>query len=196
MSILILAALLAEGRPLFYWGARPPVVSASAERRPGDEAAVNEVHAALDEGSLVLRFTFDRPVREAIYLPDGSPVSGRLRVVVYLDVDDDRATGADLGALDLRTGADRRLEVGVLSIGEDADEKREAAAAVTASLAALSREARRRTLWRGDDRATPRRVSARGEWVEVKLPPDPAIRPGTRIVLAAGERTADGRLRP
>ena len=196
MLILVLAALLAEGRPLFYWGARPPVVSVAAEPRAGDEAAVTEVHAALDKGSLVLRFTFDRPVREAIFLPDGSPVSGRLRAVVYLDLDDDRSTGADLGPLDLRTGAERRLEVGVLSIGEDAEERREAAAAITATLAALSPHARRRTLWRGDDTATPRRVSARGEWVEVKLPPDPAIRPGTRIVLAEGGRASGGRLRP
>jgi len=196
MLLLILAALAAEGRPLFYWGSRPPVVSVRTEPRDGPEAAVTEVHAALDKGSLVLRFTFDRPVRDAILLPDGSPVSGRLRAVVYLDLDDDRRTGADLGPLDLRTGADRRLEVGVLSVGEDFEERREAAAVITATLAALSPRARRRTLWRGDDSATPRRVSARGEWVEVKLPPDPAVRPGCRIVLVDGDRTGDGRLRP
>ena len=194
-ALLIAASLaVAEGGPLFYWGARPPVIAGAAGRREGDEAAVTEVQAVLDKGALVLRVTFDRPVREATSLPDGTPVSGRLRAVLYVDVDDDRKTGADHGPLDVRTGADRRLEIGVVSVGEDAEEQRGPSAAVTATLVSLSREARRRTLWRGDDSATPRQVSSHGEWLDVRLPPDATVRPGARIVLIDGDRSRDGRV--
>jgi hypothetical protein len=190
---ILLALLAAEGRPLFYWGARPPViVTGPAERAEagGVEARVREVHAAADGDDLVLRLTFDRPVREAMYV-GGAPASGRLRAVIYLDDDDDRTTGLDEGAMDLRTGAERRLELGVLAMGADPDEKREASAVLSATLHALSREGRRRTLWRADDAASPERVSARGEWVEIRMP---GARPRTRIVLTGGGHAWDGRL--
>jgi hypothetical protein len=197
-SLLIaLAAAIPEGRPLFYWGSRPPVIGeGKAGEREGPEAAVTEVHAALDRGALVLRVAFDRAVHEAMYLPDGSPVSGRLRAILYIDVDDDRKTGADQGPLDLRTGADRRLEIGVVSVGEDEEEKRGASATLTVTLASLSKSARRHTLWRGDDTKTPGQVSAHAEFVEVRLPPDPAIRGGSRIILVDGDGSRDGRLAP
>src|SRR6266481_1758396 len=75
-----------------------------------------------------------------IYLPGGLPVSGRLRAVVYVDADADRATGWDLGPDDLRTGAEYRLEVGVLALGADEEEKLPAQALVTAFLASLGRD--------------------------------------------------------
>jgi hypothetical protein len=181
-----------RGAPLFYWGARPALITV----RPLDgsvEAQVAELHAAVDREELVLRFSFDRPVREALFLADGTPVSGRLRAVVYVDQDADRTTGLAGGPRDLRTGAERRLEIGVISVGADPDEKRRAEAIVTAALASVEEDGRRRTLWRGDDAATPRRVSHRGEWLEVRLPPETMVLgPRCRLVLALGDAAVDG----
>ncbi len=188
--------LLVSGRPLFYWGARPPVIATETAPSQGVEAQVLEVHAALDEGGLVLRFTFDRSVRDATYLQGGAPVSGRLRAVLFVDADNDRATGWDLGPNDSRTGAEYRLEVGVVALGEDQDEKLPAQALVTAFVAALGRDGRRKSLWRGDDAAAPQQVSVRGEWVEVRLPPEVVVKGGARLILTAGDRVWDGRLRP
>ena len=70
----------------------------------GVEAQIEEVHAALDKGALVVRFTFDRAVRDAIRLADGAPVSGRLRATLWVDRDADRATGLDQGPDDLAHG--------------------------------------------------------------------------------------------
>lgn len=194
MVLLLLALAAAEGRPLFYWGGRAPVIVAEAPAEASVEARVTEVHAAVDAAGLALRFTFDRPVKEAIYRPDGAPVSGRLWVVLYLDADDDRTTGLDAGPRDLRTGADERLEVGVVAVGEDAEEKRSASAVVTAALFSLAPDGRRRTLWRGDNSATPASVSAHHDWVEVRLPALAAVKPRARLILAAGDRASDGRL--
>ncbi len=194
LAFLLLAP--APGRPLFYWGARPPVIATEAEPGQGVEAQVLEVHAALDEGALVLRFTFDRPVQDAIYLPGGVPVSGRLRAVVYIDADADRATGWDLGPGDLRTGAEYRLEVGVVALGADEEEKLPAQALVTAFLASLGRDGRRKSVWRGDDAAAPERISVHGEWIELKLPGEITVKEGARVVLTAGDRVWDGRVRP
>lgn len=195
--LLLLVILAAEGRPLFYWGARQPVVVAEVGPGSSEEARVAEVHAAADHGGLMVRFTFDRAVREAIRLPDGAPVSGRLRAVLYLDTDDDRGTGLEEGSRDLRTGADRRLEIGVVAVGADPEERRAASAVVTASLAALTADGRRRSLWRGDDSATPMSVSAHGDCVEVRLPPEHAdVKPRARLILSAGDRVWDGRLAP
>lgn len=197
MIIALLALLAAaEGRPLFYWGDRAPLIVAEAPGDRAQAASVTEVHAALDRGALVLRISFDRPTREALYLPDGTPVSGRLRAVLYLDTDDDRKTGFDQGAADLRTGADLRLEVGVLSVSGDPEEKVVPSAVVTAWLASVAADGRRHTLWRGDDTATPGQVSVHDDWVEVRLPQAPNMRAGARLILAASERSWDGRLRP
>jgi hypothetical protein len=196
--MLVLLVLLAagEGRPLFYWGARPAVLTAEAVGAPtGTDARVTELHAAIDPRGLVVRFTFDREARSAMQLPDGTPVSGRLRAVLYLDADDDRQTGLSQGPLDPRTGAERRLEVGVVSVGEDAEEQRKASAVLTATLSSLDREGRRKTLWRADGDGSPSEVSAHGEWVEVRLPPAIlAPTPPIRMILAAGDRTFEGRL--
>jgi len=190
---MLLAA--GEGRPLFYWGARPPVVTAAEQTSVGAEAHVTEVHAAVEPKGLVLRFTFDRPARDAMHLPDGTPVSGRLRAVLYLDTDDDRRSGLDQGSLDPRTGADGRLEVGVVSVGEDPEEKRKASAVLTVTLSSLARDGRRKTLWRGDAEGSPSEVSAHGEWVEVRVPVSAVEpRPPLRLVLAEGDRTFEGRL--
>ena len=193
-ALLFLAA--AEGRPLFYWGARPAVVTAEAAPAPaGVTARVTEVHAAADPGGLVVRFTFDREALSATRLPDGGPVSGRLRAVLYLDTDDDRDTGLAQGPLDPRTGAERHLEVGVISVGEDPEEGRKASAVLTATLSSLARDGRRKVLWRGDADGSPTAVSVHGECVEVRLPPA-ALAPTLplRLVLAEGDRTFEGRL--
>ena len=191
----VLLLLLAEGAPLFYWGARAPLIVVEGASGEGVEARIQEVHAALDKGTLVLRLTFDRAVREATRSPEGSPVSGRLRATLYLDSDGDRATGLAEGPADPRTGADLRLEVGVIAMGEDAEEKRVASALITATLAALQPDGRRRTLWRTDDASSPRQVSARGEWLELRLPPEAGVKEKARLVLSLPDRTLDGRLR-
>jgi hypothetical protein len=193
--LLLAATQPAEGHPLFYWGARPPIVSVDPPSEKGVDAHVVEVHAAVDSGSLVLRFSFDRTVAEALYLPDGAPVSGRLRASLYIDADDDRGTGFDAGGSDLRTGADDRIDIGSVSMGEDADEQRPASVLVAATVYSLTREGRRRTLWRGDDESAPRRVSAHGEWVEVRLPPESLTpRSRARLVLVTPDGPKDGRL--
>jgi hypothetical protein len=194
---LALAAVThpAEGHPLFYWGARPPIVTVAAPAEKGLEANVVEVHAAVDSGGLVLRFSFDRAVAEALYLPDGSPVSGRLRASLYIDADDDRGTGFDAGGGDVRTGADNRIDIGSVSVGEDAEEQRKASVLVAATVYSLTREGRRRTLWRGDDESAPRQVSAHGEWVEIRLPLSTlALRPRARLILVTPDGPKDGRL--
>ncbi len=189
--------LAAPGRPLFYWGARPAVILTDATPGSGVEAQVAEVHAALDKGQLILRFTFDRAVRSALYLQDGAPVSGRLRVALDIDADGDRVTGLASGSADLRTGADHRVEVGVVALGRDEEEKLPAQALVTAALFAIAADGRRKSLWRADDAANPQQVSVHGEWVELRLPLDrvPA-RDGSRLILSLGDKAYDGRLKP
>ena len=64
-------------------------------------------------------------------------------------------------------------------------------------LASLGRDGRRKSLWRADDAAAPQQVSVRGEWVEVRLPAqEVAVKEGGRLILTAGDRVWDGRLRP
>ena len=193
LSFLLLAA---AGRPLFYWGSRPAVVAVEVQRGRGQEAQLEEVAAVVDEGSLVFRLTFDRPLRQALYLGDGAPVSGRLRATVYVDADDDRKTGLDEGPMDLRTGADYRVDVGVLALGADAAEKRAAQALVTVALVAVQ-DGRRRTIWRADDASHPEAVSFYGESLDVRLPAGAvSAKTGARVILASGGRSADGRYKP
>src|SRR5687768_7318174 len=118
----------------FAWGNRAPVIARDAASRPpeGPVAKVVSVHAALDGPDLVVRFTFDRAVQRALYGAEGAPVSGRLRAVLYVDADDDRKTGLLAAANDPRSGADRRLEVGVVAVGADPEENLGASAVVTA----------------------------------------------------------------
>jgi hypothetical protein len=194
-------ALALAGKPLFYWGARAPAIQVGSEQDGAPsalQAAVTEVHAALcDDGDLALRLTFDRTVQGAIHLPDGMPVSGRLQAVLYLDLDGDRATGLDAGTGDLRTGADRRLTVGVLALGEDPSEKRSAAALIVVALAAIEGDFVERPLWRADDEVQPEHVSWRGAWLELRLPASQTpFGEGARLVLAQGGRMDGGRLIP
>jgi hypothetical protein len=167
-----------------------------ADYGPGEsaEARVLEVHAARDGGDLVLRFSFDRPVGAQLRQADGKPVSGRLRATLYIDVDDDRTSGLSGGPKDLTAGAERRVDVGTLFLGEDAEENREASVLVSITLWGMQPEGRRRQLWRADDSSEPGRVSWRGEWVEVRLP---EARVGldarSRFVIAEGDRAWDGR---
>ena len=200
MTSLLLILVLgppAPGRPLFYWGARPAVIVTGVEAGTGVEAQVGEVHAALDGADLVLRLTFDRSVRDALYLPGGAPVSGRLRATLYVDADADSTTGWATGVSDRRSGADYRVEVGVLALGADPDEGLPAQALVTGFLAGLAKDGRQRSLWRGDDSATPRNVSVHDDAVELRLPVGAgAVRPGARLLLAAAGQLFEGRLGP
>lgn len=192
---LTVSGALHEGRPLFYWGARPPLIQARHERAGSVEAQVMEVHAARDGADLLVRFTFDRPVREALHLPDGTPVSGRLRAALDLDTDDDRRTGFAGGDKDLRTGADVRLELGAIAMGADPEEKRSASVIVAATLFVLTPEGKRRTLWRGDDSADPRQVSAHDDVVELRLRGEAAkAGPRARLILTDEAGAWDGRL--
>jgi hypothetical protein len=195
--LALVAALALPAAEGFAWGNRAPViVRAGAPRPQGEQAAVVSVHAALDGPDLVVRFTFDRPVQRALYGADGKPVSGRLRAILYVDADDDRKTGLLAEAKDPRTGADRRLEVGVVAVGADPDENVGAAAVVTASLADLAGK-RRRSRWRGDATATPRQVLTGGRWVEVRLLGERGPWKRTsRLVLAEDDVFLEGRLKP
>jgi hypothetical protein len=196
-ALLLMLALLPAGEeaePRFDWGRRPPVIVAEVPARAGPEASVVEVHAAATGGDLRLRLTLDRPVADALYLADGRPVSGRLRAVLYLDTDDDRKTGLDEGLRDLRTGAERRLDVDVVSVGADPEENRPARAVVAATLRALTRDGRRRVLWRGDD-AGADGVAAAGRFVDIRLPAaQVAVSGRARLVLDVGGRTWAGQI--
>jgi hypothetical protein len=194
LLLLLASAPHPEGRPLFYWGARQPVLTLDAVAGRA-EASVVEVRGAVDKGELVLRFDLDRAVRAALFLEDGTPVSGRVRAVLYVDADDDPRTGFDAGPNDFRTGADDRLDIGSVSVAADPEEQRAASVIVVATFYSLTRDGRRRTLWRGDDEAAPTRVSAHGEWVEVRLPPE-AFHPGraSRLILATEDSVRAGRL--
>ncbi|MGE0454818.1 MAG: hypothetical protein AB7O37_10070 [Vicinamibacteria bacterium] len=195
VGLVLLLLLAAQGRPLFYWGARAPVV---AVPRTGEaaQAQVAEVHAAVDAGDLVLRFSFDRPVAGALELPDGTPVSGRLSAVLYVDADDDRGSGLAAGERDPRRGAERRLELGSIYIGEDPPEQPKAAVVVRATLESVASDGRRRTLWRADDQDVGR-VSWRGEWVELRVPEGRVgIGARARLILDDGPQAWDGRFDP
>jgi hypothetical protein len=196
LALIALAALPAAETG-FVWGNRPPVMARAGGPRPrSDEAAVVSVHAALDRGDLVVRFTFDRPVQRAIYGETGAPVSGRLRAVLYVDADDDRKTGLVAAANDPRSGADRRLEVGVVAVGADPEENVGAQAVVTASVSDLAGK-RRRSRWRGDTAATPRQVSTGGTWVEIRLLAERGpFKRTARMVLAQDDVFLEGRLTP
>jgi hypothetical protein len=196
LALIAFAALPAAG-PGFAWGDRPPVIARPAGPRPrSEEAVVVSVHAALDGGDLVARFTFDRPVQRAIYGESGAPVSGRLRAILYVDSDDDRRTGLAAAANDPRSGADRRLEVGVVAVGADPDENVGAQAVVTASLSDLAGK-RRRSRWRGDTAATPRQVATGATWVEIRLLAERGpFKRTSRLVLAQDDVFLEGRLKP
>ncbi len=194
MLALLLLGLLSASRPFVYWGARPALVA--FEGSPGDGAAaqVLELHAARDGDHLVLRLSFDRPVQGVLRLADGTPVSGRLKAVLYIDADDDRSTGAQEGPDDLRTGAERRLELGATALGADPDEGRDATVLVSATLHALTRDGRRRAVWRADDE-DPTRLRFYGDAVELRLAFDDIGNAGTmRLVLVSGAEARDGRL--
>jgi hypothetical protein len=193
--LLWLAGLAVEGKPLFYWGARPTVVVAAGATPDEIQANVIEVHAALDQDDLVLRLSFDRNVADALRLPGGASVSGRLYAALEIDTDDDRGTGVDLGPQDLKTGADRRLEIGTRYLGADEEEHRAPSVQVTATLYALTRPGRRRTLWREDDASAPGRVSWHGEALELRIPAAHVdLKPHARFILSRGDRAWDGRI--
>jgi hypothetical protein len=195
LTILLVAQPL--GRPLFYWGARPAVIETGVAAGEGVAARVTEVHGVVDQGDLVLRVSFDRPIQEALYLPSGAPVSGRLRAALYVDADADRLTGWAASEGDARVGADYRVDLGVLALGADPSIGIEAQAVVTASVVQLTPEGRQRSLWRGDHTATPEHISLRGDAVEVRLPAGAIdVAPNARLTLIADGEAYEGRLEP
>jgi hypothetical protein len=196
---LLLVLLLTQplGRPLFYWGARPATILTGVAPGDGLAAQVTEVHGVVEEGELILRVSFDRPVSEVLYLPSGAPVSGRLRAAVYVDGDADRHTGWSAPPGDPRAGADYRIDLGVLALGADPGEGISAQALVTVSAFALTSHGRQRSLWRSDHSASPDRVSLRGDAVEMRLPAGAvSVVPTARLALVVDERGFEGSLEP
>lgn len=196
---LLLVLLLAQpvGRPLFYWGARPASVVTEVAPGNGLAAQITEVHGVVDDGELVLRVSFDRPVNDALYLPSGAPVSGRLRAALYVDGDAIRTTGWAAEPGDPRGGADYRLDLGVLALGADPAEGIAAQALVTVSAFALTPGGRQRSLWRTDHSASPDRISIRGDAVEVRVPGGSmSVVPAARLALVVGDQGYEGSLRP
>lgn len=198
MPTLLLVLFLAQplGRPLYYWGARPATISTDVSSGEGIAAQVTEIHGVVDDGELVLRVSFDRPVSEALYLPSGAPVSGRLRAALYVDGDALRTTGWAAEAGDPRAGAEYRLDLGVLALGADPAEGIAAQALVTASAFTLTATGRQRSLWRTDHSASPDRISIRGDAVEVRVPSLVSVVPTARLALVVGDRGFEGRLQP
>ncbi len=199
VKILLLALLLAQplGRPLHYWGARPATIVTAAAVGEGVAARVTEVHGVVDRNDLILRLSYDRLIRDALYLPSGAPVSGRLRAALYVDGDEDLRTGWAVTAGDARGGADYRVDVGVLALGADPDEGIEAQAIVTVSLFELTPEGRQRNLWRGDHLANPERLSIRGDAVEIRLPGEMMpVASTARLTLIVEAEAFEGRLTP
>jgi hypothetical protein len=191
---LILALLVAQDAARSGWAGRLPVIVTQAPQVLSREAAVVEVHAAVEGGDLRLRLTLDRPVKDVLYLPDGTPVSGRLRAAVLIDTDGDRSTGLDEGERDLRTGAERRLDVETISVQADPDEKRPGQGVVAATLRALERDGRRRVLWRGDDTGVGG-VTTADRFVEIRLPAaHVGLGARARLVLDSRGRTWAGQL--
>ncbi len=199
MKTLLLVLLVAQapGRPLFYWGARPATIVTRAAPGEGTAARVTEIHGIVDEGDLVLRLSFDRAVGDALHLPSGAPVSGRLRAALYVDGDANRSTGWVAEPGDPRAGADYRIDLGVLALGADPDEGIEAQALVTVSAFALTSNGRQRVLWRTDHTASPDQVSIRGDAVELRIPRDVvSVVLRTRLALVVGEEGFEGSLGP
>ena len=201
LALALALWLAAEGRPLFYWGARPAVIAVPARRTQADDvhARVTDVHVAVDNADVVVRFTFDRQVREALRLPDGSPVSGRLHAMLEIDADDDRATGLAAGPkarpADLREGADRRIDIATRYLGADPDEQRAASVEVTARMASVSADGRLRTLWRESDAGDGRRLSWHGDSLELRIPADRVeVRARSRFILSGDGGVWEGRM--
>jgi hypothetical protein len=196
---LLLVLLLTQplGRPLFYWGARPATIVTGVAPGGGLAAQVTEVHGVVEEGELILRVSFDRPVSEALYLPSGAPVSGRLRAAVYVDGDADRNTGWSAPPGDPRAGADYRIDLGVLALGADPGEGISAQALVTVSVFALTSHGHQRGLWHTDHSASPDQVSIRGDAIEMRLPAGSvSVVPTARLALVVDERGFEGALEP
>jgi hypothetical protein len=195
--LLLLLAAQPLGRPLYYWGARPAVIETGVAAGEGSAARVTEVHGVVDEGDLVLRVSFDRSVHEALYLPSGAPVSGRLRATLYVDADAERSTGWAASEGDARTGADYRVDLGVLALGADPSVGVDAQALVTVSAVELTPAGRQRSLWRGDHTASPESISLRGDAIEIRLPGGVVpVEPNARLTLIADAEAYQGRLEP
>jgi hypothetical protein len=190
-------ALLPQARPLFYWGARSPLIDAGDVESPPEVARIRTIHAALDAGDLVLRFDLDRLVREATHMPDGTPVSGRLQARLYVDTDADASTGlAGDASRDPRVGADRLILLSTFYMGEDEEEARPAQALVRIAIDSLGLDGRRATLWAQDHVGAPDRIVLHRDWLEARLPVFRAgVGEGSRFVYAVGRELREGRLR-
>lgn len=191
-----LLALLPQARPLFYWGARSPLVDARDVEAPPEVARIETIHAALDSGDLVLRFDLDRTVQAGTHLADGTPVSGRLQARLYVDGDADPSTGLGGEASDARVGAERLILLSTVYMGEDEEEQRPARALVRVAIESLDSDGRRSTLWARDHLGAPDRIVLHEDWLEARLPAFQArVSDGSRFVYAVGNALREGRLR-
>jgi len=197
-AFLLSLALLPQARPLFYWGARSPLVDARDVEAPPEVARIETIHGAIDSGDLVLRFDLDRPVEAGTHLPDGTPVSGRLQARLYVDADADTATGlGGEAATDRRVGADRLILLSTVYMGEDEEEQRPARALVRIAIDSVDHDGRRATLWARDHLGAPDRIVLHDDWIEVRLPVfQVGVGEGSRFVYAVGSAIREGRLRP
>jgi hypothetical protein len=188
---LVLLAL--QGPPLIYWGAHPAAIRVTEP----DQSSIEEVRTMRTADSVVLRFSWKLPVEDLVVTASGEPVSGRLRATLYWDVDGFPLTGIEMGRSDLRTGSEFRLEVGVVAMGEDPSEHRTARPLLVATLYRLNGRGGQAVVWRTDADQRPRNISARGTWLDLRLPAE-LINPSedTRLVLVQDGVATSGRFRP
>ena len=188
---LVLLAL--QGPPLVYWGAHPAAIRVTVP----DQSSIEEVRTMRTADSVVLRFSWKLPVEDLVVTASGEPVSGRLRATLYWDVDGFPLTGIEMGRSDLRTGSEFRLEVGVVAMGEDPSEHRTARPLLVATLYRLNGRGGQAVVWRTDADQRPRNISARGTWLDLRLPAE-LINPSedTRLVLVQDGVATSGRFRP
>jgi hypothetical protein len=188
---LALACMLlaAEAKPLFYWGGRAPTIEMALVVRSANDPAIETVHLAREGAYLLIKISYDRPVSQALHLPDGTPVSGRLRAHLYVDCDATRTTGLTGANDDARVGSERLIELAVMALGADPEEHLSARALVTVGVYELLPGGERKSSWQVDEDTEPKAVAVHGQSVELRLPAAMCLcGPRARLVLAqAGE---------
>ncbi len=191
-AALVCTLLLAQGGPLFYWGDRAPTVEMPRSRAAG-EPAIETVHAAREGADLLLKISYDRPLSEALQLSDGTPVSGRLRALLYLDCDAERKSGLEGREDDARVGAERLIEVGVMALGADEEEHLPARALVMVGISELLPRGERKITWQADEDTEPKVIALRGHSIELRLPSGLCLcGPRARLIVAQGGELGSG----
>lgn len=185
LAALACMLFLAQDAPLFYWGDRAPTVEMASRPASASDPAIETVHAARDGANLLLKISYDRPVSEGLYRPDGTPVSGRLRALLYLDCDSDRKSGLEGRDDDARVGAERLIELVVMALGADAEERLPARALITVGAYEVLAGGERKATWQADEDTEPRVIALHGQSVELRLPAALCLcGPRARLIVA------------